>query len=143
MLLELDLGSSVPLYQQIKEAIIGMIAKGQLGQGDMLPSVRQLAEQIGVNMHTVNKAYGALRDEGYLIMSRKKGAVVSARAADESFYLKLRASLDRLTAQARGKGLTEEEFLQLCQESARRYFTETQSQGEASPGFSQEAVSCT
>ena len=143
MVLELDLGSPVPLYQQIKEAVIGMIARGQLRQGDALPSVRQLAEQIGVNMHTVNKAYSALRDEGYLMMSRKKGAVVSARAADESFYLRLRESLDRLTAQARGKGLTEEEFLQLCQESARRYFAKNQPQGEDSPGFSQEAIPCT
>ena len=48
-----------------------------LHEGDSLPSVRQLADEIGINMHTVNKAYSVLKREGFLRLDRRRGAVVA------------------------------------------------------------------
>ena len=68
MLLRVDLTSQEPIYLQIRSQIVQAVASGELQAGDPLPSVRSLASDLGVNMHTVNKAYAVLRDEGYVIM---------------------------------------------------------------------------
>ena len=121
MLLELDLGSSVPLYQQIKEAIIGMIAKGQLGQGDMLPSVRQLAEQIGVNMHTVNKAYAVLRQEGFVKLDRRRGAIVSLDVNKLEALEEMRQELAVVLARGACKNVSRREVHDLVDELFDRF----------------------
>ena len=81
MLIQLDMRSSVPLYQQLKTAIIAGILSGELQEGDRLPSIRQLGSDLGINLHTVRKVYGLLADEGYLHFSRNAGAVVSTPPA--------------------------------------------------------------
>lgn len=77
MILRIDFDSETPIYVQIKNQVIEGIAKSEIEIGEELPSVRALAEDIGVNMHTVNKAYNMLKDEGYIKIDRRKGAVVS------------------------------------------------------------------
>lgn len=77
MILRIDFDSETPIYVQIKNQVIECIAKCEIEIGEELPSVRALAEDIGVNMHTVNKAYNMLKDEGYIKIDRRKGAVVS------------------------------------------------------------------
>ena len=77
MLIEIDFNSDEALYIQLRNQIIMGIATSQLTVGDSLPSVRQLADNIGINMHTVNKAYSVLRQEGYIKLDRRKGAVVA------------------------------------------------------------------
>lgn len=79
MVITIDTGSSEPLYRQIRAQIIEAIASGELVAGDGLPSVRALAGDLGVNLHTVNRAYAILRDEGYLTMRGRSGAVVARR----------------------------------------------------------------
>jgi len=76
-ILELDFNSDEAIYMQLTNQIIMGIASQRIRTGDPLPSVRQLASTIGINMHTVNKAYALLRQEGYMQMDRRKGAVVS------------------------------------------------------------------
>lgn len=76
MIIKINFDSEIPIYIQIKNEIIKGIAKKEIEIGEELPSVRGLAEDIEVNMHTVNKAYSLLRDEGYIKMDRRKGAVV-------------------------------------------------------------------
>jgi len=76
-ILELDFNSDEAIYMQLTNQIIMGIASQRIRTGDPLPSVRQLASTIGINMHTVNKAYALLRQEGYIQMDRRKGAVVS------------------------------------------------------------------
>ncbi len=73
----IDQMSEEPIYQQIRAQVIQAIATGELSPGDPLPSVRSLARDLGVNLHTVNKAYAVLRDEGYLIMRGRSGAFVA------------------------------------------------------------------
>lgn len=77
MIIRINKMSEDPIYIQIREQIIAAIAQGVLRPGDSLPSVRSLANDLGVNLHTVNKAYAVLRDEGYLIMRGRSGAFVA------------------------------------------------------------------
>ena len=64
MVIEIDFNSDEAIYMQVRNQIILGIATSRLREGDVLPSVRQLADTIGINMHTVNKAYSLLRQEG-------------------------------------------------------------------------------
>lgn len=77
MLIEIDFNSDEAIYIQLCNQIILGIATSVIQEGDSLPSVRQLADAIGVNMHTVNKAYGVLKREGYISMDKRRGAVIS------------------------------------------------------------------
>lgn len=77
MVLKIDFNSEEALYIQLCNQIIVGIATDLLQEGDSLPSVRQLADEIGINMHTVNKAYSVLRQEGFLRLDRRRGAVVA------------------------------------------------------------------
>lgn len=74
---EIDFNSEEALYMQLHNQIIIGIATEVYREGDALPSVRQLAEEIGINMHTVNKAYNVLRQEGFVKVDRRKGAVIA------------------------------------------------------------------
>ena len=74
--LYIDFNSNEAIYMQIINQIILGIATERIRQGDSLPSVRQMADEIGINMHTVNKAYSILKQEGFLKLDRRRGAVV-------------------------------------------------------------------
>ena len=79
LLIEIDFSSDEAIYQQLCNQIIMGIATSQILEGEVLPSVRQLSDEIGINMHTVNKAYTLLKQEGYVKVDRRKGAFVSLR----------------------------------------------------------------
>ena len=74
MVIEIDFNSDEAIYVQLCNQIIMGIATSQLQEGENLPSVRQLADTIGINMHTVNKAYTVLRQEGFVNIDRRRGA---------------------------------------------------------------------
>ncbi|MCL2491896.1 MAG: GntR family transcriptional regulator [Coriobacteriia bacterium] len=76
MIVEVDSRSSVPIYQQLKTALIAGILSGEIVEGERLRSVRDLAQDLGINLHTVRKVYTILADEGYIEMTRNKGAIV-------------------------------------------------------------------
>ena len=76
MIIEIDFNSDEAIYQQLCNQIILEIATSHLREGDSLPSVRALAEEVGVNMHTVNKAYTVLKNEGFLAVDRRRGAIL-------------------------------------------------------------------
>ena len=77
MLIEVDFNSEEAIYIQLCNQIIMGIATSVIQEGDSLPSVRQLADRIGVNMHTVNKAYSVLKREGYISLDKRRGAVIA------------------------------------------------------------------
>lgn len=83
MILRIDHASADPLYLQIRTQIIAAIARGELTSGQALPSVRKLATELGINLHTVNKAYAVLRDEGYVEVHGRSGVFVANRAASD------------------------------------------------------------
>ena len=114
MVIEIDFNSSEAIYLQLRNQIVMMIAQSQLRDGDTLPSVRNMAVRLGVNMHTVNKAYSMLRQEGYLTLDRRNGAVISVRYEDKSRELnKLNDHVQMVVAQAICKDVTKEEMLNL------------------------------
>ena len=77
MVIEIDFNSDEAIYVQLMNQIIMGIATSRLQEGDTLPSVRQLADTIGINMHTVNKAYSLLRQEGFVTIDRRRGAIIA------------------------------------------------------------------
>lgn len=113
MILNLDFNSDVPIYTQIKEQIIKSIASGDLKLNESLPSVRNMAEEIGVNLHTVNKSYNLLKDEGYINIDRRKGAIVNNLPLDkkDENVEKIKSTLELLTAQSYLLGMSREEFI--------------------------------
>ena len=98
--IEIDFNSEEAIYMQLRNQIIWAIATDGLHEGEVLPSVRQLADRIGINMHTVNKAYTVLKQEGILTIDRRRGAVVRIDA--DKLYAKeeLRSDLKYVLAQA-------------------------------------------
>jgi DNA-binding transcriptional regulator YhcF (GntR family) len=76
VLLQIEVESEKPIYVQIHDQIVEGIARGELRPGQSLPSIRQLAADFGINLHTVNKAYDVLEREGFIVLRRKTGAVI-------------------------------------------------------------------
>ncbi len=124
MIIKLDLESEEPIYSQLKHQIITGIAKGELMPGDGLPSVRSLAADIGINLHTVNKAYQQLKQEGFILIHRQKGVVVNpdgVQQANDEYRSKLQKTLHPLIAESICRGMGEEEFLKLCSSLFREF----------------------
>ena len=98
--IQIDFNSDEAIYIQLRNQIILGIATSRIQEGDTLPSVRQLADNIGINMHTVNKAYSVLRQEGLLSIDRRKGAVISIDADKLYAMQELREDLQVILAKA-------------------------------------------
>ena len=108
MMIEIDFSSDEAIYIQLRE-------------GDTLPSVRQLADTVGINMHTVNKAYSLLRQEGFVTIDRRRGAVISIDVNKRKALEEMKEHL--MVALARGccKNVTREEVHQLIDEIFDEY----------------------
>lgn len=119
MLLTIEPDGPVPIYQQIRDRIVEAIARGGISAGSPLPSTRQLAVDLGVNFHTVNKSYDLLRQEGLLRISRKSGAVVQRDATSgppaPGWARDWTERLGTLLAEAAAQGLPARDILRLCQ----------------------------
>ncbi len=113
MIIEIDFNSDEAIYMQLRNQIIIGIAMSQLNAGDSLPSVRQLAERVGINMHTVNKAYSVLRQEGYVKLDRRKGAVIAIDCDRIQSRQKLLDDLQVILAGAICKGIRRDEVHEL------------------------------
>ncbi|MBC1377103.1 GntR family transcriptional regulator [Listeria innocua] len=116
MLLAIDLQSDEPIYTQICNQIIEGMAKRELLPGDKLPSVRSLGADIGINFHTVNKAYQILKQEGFIQIHRQKGVVIhpdGVAKADQLFFTKLQTKLRPLIAESIVRSVSEEEWLEV------------------------------
>lgn len=124
MFLQIEFESDIPIYQQIKNQIIRGIALGELKLGEDLPSVRQLASDIGINFHTVNKVYNQLKQEGWVVIHRKSGVMINPdlNVYNSKQYIE---SLDELlkftTAEAYLRGITKEKFIELIEENYNKY----------------------
>ena len=100
MYIEIDFNSDEALYLQLRNQIILGIALEHYHEGDALPSVRQLADDIGINMHTVNKAYTVLRQDGYVKVDRRRGAVIAVDVVKEEHMLQLKSKLRPMVMEA-------------------------------------------
>ena len=119
MLLSIEPDGPVPIYQQIRDRIVEAIARGRQPADSALPPIRQLAVDLGVNFHTVNKGYDLLRREGLLRLGRKSGAVVRRDAAsgppDPAWARDWTTRLGTLLAEAAAQGMPPTDIAGECQ----------------------------
>ncbi len=116
MVIEIDFNSDEALYLQLRNQIILGIATARLQEGDPLPSVRQLADSIGINMHTVNKAYTVLRQEGYVRVDQRRGAVVAVNVDKMAALQELRRQLRVILAESSCRNISCREVHELIDE---------------------------
>lgn len=121
MLIQIDFNSGEAIYMQLRNQIIMGIATSRLKEGETLPSVRQLADRIGINMHTVNKAYSVLRQEGFVTIDRRKGAVISIDVDKIKAIQEMRENLMVVLAKGCCKNITREETHALIDEIYDEY----------------------
>ena len=121
MYIEIDFNSDEALYLQLRNQIIIGIATSQYQEGDTLPSVRQLADTIGINMNTVNKAYSVLKQEGFVKVDRRKGAVISVDIDKLQAIEELKKDLQVVLAKSRCKKVSKQEVHALIDEIYQNY----------------------
>ncbi len=121
MYIEIDFNSDEALYLQLRNQIIMGIATAQFREGDSLPSVRQLAELVGINMHTVNKAYTVLKQEGFVKVDRRRGAVIAIDVDKLRTVAELKKELRVILAKGSCKNITREEMHALIDEIYEDY----------------------
>ena len=123
MIIEIDFNSEEAIYLQLRNQIILAIATSQFREGDSLPSVRQLAEHIGINMHTVNKAYTVLKQEGFVKVDRRRGAVIAIDLDKIKALEELKKDLFVALAKSSCKGISRQEVHELIDELYSEYHT--------------------
>lgn len=113
MYIEIDFNSDEAIYMQLYNQIVFGIATNQYQEGESLPSVRQLAESIGINMHTVNKAYHVLRQEGFIKLDQRNGAVIFLEEGKLQAIQEMKENLRVILAKAVCKNILREEVHEL------------------------------
>lgn len=119
MIIAVNDSSNIPIYQQIRNQIICGISEGKLKPGEQLPTVRGLAEEIGINSMTVNKAYQLLKQEGYILTDRRNGARIRETFTESAGLSEgAEESLRHIIFEAKIRGIKKEDFFSICE----RYF---------------------
>lgn len=108
MFIQIDFESDEAIYVQLQNQIIMGIAMDILREGDTLPSVRQMADTIGINMHTVNKAYTILKQDGFIQLGRR-GAVIAIDVDKAKALLKMKERLQIVLAKGYCKNISRQE----------------------------------
>ena len=121
MIIEIDFNSDEAIYVQLCNQIILGIATSQFREGEQLPSVRQLAETIGINMHTVNKAYSILQQEGFVKIDRRRGAIIALDINKLKALKEARSELAVVLARAICKGIGRDDIHSLVDELYDNY----------------------
>ena len=121
MVIKIDFQSDEALYTQLMNQIIMGIATSRLQEGDPLPSVRQLADTVGINIHTVNKAYSLLRQEGFVSIDRRKGTVICLDVDKIRAMEELKQNLRVALARGCCRNVTKEEVHSLIDEILDEY----------------------
>ena len=113
MFIEIEMDSDIPIYTQLANRLIEGVANQSLLPGDSLPSVRSLAADLGINMHTVNKAYRELDNKGIIRIIPKSGAVVNTLTANEVSRLRVETSMRPVIAEAMAVGLSKTDITKM------------------------------
>ncbi|MFA9466632.1 MAG: GntR family transcriptional regulator [Velocimicrobium sp.] len=117
MIIKLNTAGSTPIYVQLRNQIVMGIGRGDLKIGQGLPTVRQMAEDIGINMMTVTKAYTILKNEGFIEIDRRHGAKIKPTALlTDNFSEKIESELALLITESSLKGIEKEHFFKMCAE---------------------------
>jgi len=111
----IDYNSHVPIYKQIEGKIKELIVKGQLREGQFVPSIRVLARDIGVNVNTVARAYRELASEGVIRPIKGEGYVVVSLDSDEFLKEKLQ-TLREILSNLKEQGISAKEVKAIFEE---------------------------
>lgn len=106
--------SELPIYAQIREQLKEQILGGQIAEGSTLPSIRQLAKEVGVSVITTTRAYSDLEAEGFIATMQGKGSVVLPTDNDllrEQYLMRIEESLSAAVETARAMGMPDEELV--------------------------------
>ena len=120
MLLSINESDNRPIYQQLAGQVKEQLSKGILKTGDELPSVRELSDSLGINMHTVRRAYLELRDQGILNLRlgrKAKIAAGSSRLMQADAVESIRNRLLEAVTDARLAGFTPEDIKKIIDTS--------------------------
>ena len=126
MIIKIDFNSDEAIYMQITNQIFMGIAKRQICDGVQLPSIRNMADEIGINMHTVNKAYTVLRQAGYVKLDRRRGAIVSVDVDKIEAIEEIRRELSVTLAKAGCMHISKEEIHELVDEIYNKHLSDVQ-----------------
>ena len=111
--------SGVPIYRQIMEQVIAMTVSGRAEPGDMLPSIRELAQSLEVNMMTVSKAYSKLESDGVLKRLRGRGMAIAdngdTKSSVKDRQSKLQPTVEQAVLRGLQLGLTQRQILAVVQ----------------------------
>lgn len=111
-MLQIDLGSRVPIHEQIVNGVLRLRTVGVLKSGDKLPSVRALAQKLGVNPNTVQKAYAALEENGVIYSIAGKGSFLSqSDAAQEAMVSAILKNFAETVKKAKSVGIAEKDLI--------------------------------
>lgn len=121
LFIEIDFNSEEALYIQLRNQIIIGIATSRIQEGETLPSVRQLADNIGINMHTVNKAYSVLKQEGFITLDRRNGAIIALNCDKIKALDEMKKELTVLLAKGCCKNIRRSEVHELIDEIFDEY----------------------
>ena len=119
--IHIDFNSDEAIYMQLRNQIILGIATAKIQEGDALPSVRQLAGMIGINMHTVNKAYSVLKQEGFISLDKRRGAVIALNIDKIKTMEEIKYQMRIILAKGRCKNISREEIHTLVDEIFDEY----------------------
>lgn len=121
----IDFNSEEAIYVQLCNQIIVGIATNKFHDGDSLPSVRQMAENVGINMHTVNKAYSILKREGFVQLDRRRGAVIKVDANKLNVLSSMKKEFGVVVARGICNGVTKDEAHEIIDELYMEFSPET------------------
>lgn len=116
-MLQIDLGSRVPIHEQLVNGVLRLRTVGVLKSGDKLPSVRALAQKLGINPNTVQKAYAALEESGVIYSIAGKGSFLSqSDSAQQALVSNVLDSFKDIVKKAKGVGIGEKELISALDE---------------------------
>lgn len=132
MIIAIHEASEIPIYLQIRNQIMQGISDGRLQPGEQLPTVRALADEIGINSMTVSKAYQLLKQEGYLCGDRRSGARIREDLSHVAgLSERNRELLRQIISEAKVGGMGRVAFLELCDDLYRETSSRNGEEGQA------------
>src|SRR5215813_6909392 len=122
MYITIDETDKRPLYKQVADEVKGLIARGSLREGMALPPVRQIADDLGVNLNTIAAAYRELQKEGLVRVKHGAGAFVTSRQMPQQTEAELRKALRASLTHLALAGLPRSEIVEIVNEELQQFF---------------------
>ena len=121
MLIKININSSTPVYVQLRNEIIKGVAYGEIGKGEKLPTVREMAKQVGLNPMTINKAYQLLKEEGIVKTEGRNGVTVREDITpNELFLTKLNDEVELLVTESIVRGFNVKNIIDLINNTSEK-----------------------